>query len=172
MKRSQMLDEIMCCLLAYSATYPQYPLSQLKLAAEEILKKQEELGMQPPLVSENTVETFAIIADPFGWTEKKVENSSLFQSGKTKMKRSEIVQLISEAITLIRYEDVVNSVSQVGTNHADEYASLLLHSMEKAGMLPPFVGEKYKKPGKIFVSVLTEEGIHSGTSEWEKEDET
>ena len=43
-----MIDEIMCCLLSYSATYPQYPLSQLKIAAEQILNKIEEKGMLPP----------------------------------------------------------------------------------------------------------------------------
>lgn len=48
MKRSEMIDEIVCCLLAYSANYPHYPLSNLKLAAEEILKIQEEKGMLPP----------------------------------------------------------------------------------------------------------------------------
>jgi hypothetical protein len=48
MKRIEMIDEIMCCLLAHSVTYPQFPLDNLKLAAEEILKMQEEKGMLPP----------------------------------------------------------------------------------------------------------------------------
>lgn len=52
MKRSEMIDEIMCCLLSYSVTYPQYPLEQLKIAAEAILKMQEEKGMLPPEVYE------------------------------------------------------------------------------------------------------------------------
>ena len=48
MKRSEMVDEIVCCLLAYAATYPQYPLAMLTKAAEEILKMQEAKGMLPP----------------------------------------------------------------------------------------------------------------------------
>ena len=51
MKRSEMIDEIMCCLLSYAATYPQYPLNMLKIAAEEILKMQENKGMQPPNIT-------------------------------------------------------------------------------------------------------------------------
>jgi len=52
MKRIEMIDEIMCCLLSYSVNYPQYPLSQLRIAAEEILKMQEEAGMLPPTFSD------------------------------------------------------------------------------------------------------------------------
>ena len=48
MKRSEMIDEIACVLLAYGATYPQYPLSNLTELAKEILKMQENKGMLPP----------------------------------------------------------------------------------------------------------------------------
>jgi hypothetical protein len=48
MKRSEMIDEIMCVLLAHSVTYPQFPLANLKEAAEEILAMQEKAGMLPP----------------------------------------------------------------------------------------------------------------------------
>lgn len=48
MKRSEMIDEIMCVLLAHSAKYPQFPLDNLKEASELILQMQEKVGMLPP----------------------------------------------------------------------------------------------------------------------------
>ena len=48
MKRSEMIDEITCVLLAYGASYPQYPLSNLAKTAEEILNVLEDKGMLPP----------------------------------------------------------------------------------------------------------------------------
>jgi hypothetical protein len=50
MKRSEMIDEIMCVLLAHSVTYPQFPLANLKEAAEELLAMQEKAGMIPPKI--------------------------------------------------------------------------------------------------------------------------
>jgi hypothetical protein len=48
MKKSEMIDEIACVLLAYGTTYPQYPLANLVELSKEILKMQEEKGMLPP----------------------------------------------------------------------------------------------------------------------------
>ena len=48
MKKSEMIDEIACVLLAYGTTYPQYPLVNLVELSKEILKMQEEKGMLPP----------------------------------------------------------------------------------------------------------------------------
>jgi len=59
MKRSEMIDQIVCDLLTYAATYPQYPLSQLQLAAEKILSTQEELGMRPPFSHDMFMKDYA-----------------------------------------------------------------------------------------------------------------
>lgn len=48
MKRSEMLDEMTAIIYSHSATYPQYPLTNLLTLAEEILTYQEKIGMMPP----------------------------------------------------------------------------------------------------------------------------
>jgi hypothetical protein len=48
------------------------------------------------------------------------------------MKRSEMVNLIADAISMIRREDAINSSINSGIVHEQEYACLLLHKIEKA----------------------------------------
>jgi hypothetical protein len=55
MKRSKMLDEMTCTILAHSSTYPQFPLENLLTLAEELLKQQESFGMLPPLTAEDSM---------------------------------------------------------------------------------------------------------------------
>jgi hypothetical protein len=79
MKRTRMIEHIK------NAIYPHVLDKDPTYIAECILSTIEggnpDLeGMQPPLVPENTVETFAIVTDPFGWIEKPVENSTVFIS--------------------------------------------------------------------------------------------
>jgi len=50
MKRSDMIDEIACNLVAFSTTYSHYPLEKLAEVAEIILKIQEDKGMEPPKI--------------------------------------------------------------------------------------------------------------------------
>jgi hypothetical protein len=48
MKRSEMLDEMNCDILAYATNYPQYPLVKIMELATILLDNQERLGMLPP----------------------------------------------------------------------------------------------------------------------------
>lgn len=84
-----------------------------------------------------------------------------------------MVSLIAKYIDTIRSEDIINGESK---NHSEEYASLILHSMETSGMLPP--------PIKKEVYAINDEGIHykltyrlqtdpitgDHTNNWEPED--
>ena len=82
------------------------------------------------------------------------------------MKRSEMVKEISRMVELIREEDKNNTTP----NHSEEYASLMLHRLEKAGMLPP------NKEGGI-VKFKADSGLSGinamiNSHKWESEDET
>jgi hypothetical protein len=73
------------------------------------------------------------------------------------MKRSDLLAKIQEYLDHNEHYEYCNS------------AESILEIIEEAGMLPPFVGEKIKKPCKMFLSALTEDAIYSGECFWEKE---
>lgn len=53
------------------------------------------------------------------------------------MKRSEMVEEITEFIDMVRYEDAINEAGGASKVSSSEYADIFLKKIEEAGMVPP-----------------------------------
>jgi hypothetical protein len=83
------------------------------------------------------------------------------------MKRSEIVDELSELIGMVRYEDAINKAGGASVVSADEYGEIILAKLERLGMLPPQIDNTHALSSGGYLGL--DAALTRGLREWEPE---